>query len=255
MLLSAVKSVSEDKYADLFHVVRTAAESVNPWGGPADLLAPLACLASSLGQVDELDLSLFAFVSQLKLKPEDIQALRLFPVAAASLFVSEQWTRSAFIPQVEAFNDNEHAMQFATAKLMTCFYSLLSGVPSPPAGKDDEENDSAAARYVVPLINKVHEEKSKFLAYLSRYLNIAAQTLLTLRSNEQEKSLHFPYRAMSLMLDFFVRHCTGSVVDLGMLERVFPNSITHASLLDIAMGKQLYMDSARPFNHAAQTVE
>jgi hypothetical protein len=108
---------------------------------------------------------------------------------------------------------------------------------------------------VVPSINRVHEEKGRFLAYLSRYLNIAAQTLLTLRSSEQEKSLHFPYRAMSLMLDFFVRHCSGPAVDLGLLERVFPNALTHASLLDIAMGKQLYMDSARPFSHAAQTVE
>eukprot|EP01034_Spumella_vulgaris_P021372 gene21372-27402_t len=249
MLLSAVRSVSADKYADLFHAVRTAAENVNPWAA-TDLLAPLSCLASSLGQVDELDLSLFAFVSQLKLKPEDIQSLKLFPVAAASLFVSEQWTKSHFISHVEAFNDNEHAIQFAAAKLMTCFFSLLSN-----SGSTNGDEEVVDTRFAVPHINKVHEQKSKYLAYVSRYLSISAQTLLTLRSSEQEKSLHFPYRAMSLMLDFFVRHCSGSAVDLGLLEKVFPNALTHSSLLDITMGKQLYMDSARPFSHSTQTAE
>lgn len=246
MLLTATKEVFAEKFPDLHSVLRTATQSVAPWAS-VELLTPLACVASSAGLTDELDLSLVAFLAQLGLSQEELQAMQLFPAAAAALFVSDQWGRSQYLLGVEAFHDNEHAVQYAVGKLLSCFYTMMTaaGVPAVPVDLEDGGRDD---RYHLPKTSKQAEERGRFKEYATKYVQMAAQTLLTLRASEQERSQHYPYRAMSQMLDFFVRRCCPAL-ELGALEQVFPNALTHASLLDMALGKQLFTDTAAQFSH------
>lgn len=239
MLYSALNATSSEKFSDLYQTVTSGVQTFNAWAD-LDLSSPLSCLATSLGITEEIDLSLVSFFNQMNLKPEELQILTLFPSAAAALFVSDRWLKSIYIAPIEAFGDNEHIISFTTAKLSMCFHALISLHDIQPKSID-------SSIYTMPRTNKILEEQQKFKMYVDQYLRVAAQILLTSRATEVDKSPHLPYRAMGLMLEFFIRQCP--VVDHGHLECRFPNSLITAGLLEISLGKQSYNDSLGTFTH------
>lgn len=245
MLFSALNAASCERFSDLHHTVCDALETFNPWAD-LDLTSPLACLASSLGITEEIDLSLLSFVNQMNLKPEELQILTLFPTAAAALFVSDRWLKSVYIPPIEAFGDNEHIVPFATAKIAMCFHALLTL-------HDVQPKSFETSVYSMPRVNKISEEEQKFKLYVDQFLCIASQILLSSRATEVDRSPHLPYRAMGLMLELFIRHCPA--VDHGHLESRFPNSLITAGLLEISLGKQTYNDSLGTFSHPTVVAE
>ena len=198
ILLSAVNDTSNERFSDLHHTVSSVMETFNFWAD-LDLSSPLSCLASSLGITEECDLALVTFLNQMNLKPEELQALTLFPTAAAALFVSDRWLKSVYIPPIEAFGDNEHIIPFATAKLSVCFHALITL-------HDVQAKSFETSVYTMPMTNKIYEEQQKFKLYADQYLRVAAQVLLSSRATEVDKSPHLPYRAMGLMLESFIRH-------------------------------------------------
>mmetsp|Transcript_17413 Transcript_17413/g.29193 ORF Transcript_17413/g.29193 Transcript_17413/m.29193 type:complete len:313 (-) Transcript_17413:599-1537(-) len=256
----------------------------------AELGTPLACLAADLGitgtagagggaanGAEDRDVALCAALARLNLAAEK-DALMLFPIAIAALFVAPQWQKSVYLPKLEAFSNNEHLIQLALWKLSSSFFILAgaaagtsegvsgAGDGNAPEGEShnsEGDDGTAAGATASGMSNTTVDEsvavnhqmlvRNRYKRYVERYVAVAAQILLIRREADipVNSTPHPPYRAMSTMLDTFVAMCPALV--RGTLEKYLPHALLHADLVDISLGKQRIMDKMSSFTHPVYT--
>jgi hypothetical protein len=296
MLHAAVAACFAPRFADIHTAVRTALGSLDLYG-EAELVTPLACLAADMGisaasgaaavafgmgttaaavgggvggagsgasggagggagGEDDRDLALTAALAKLNLT-NNKAVLYLLPAAAAALFVSDKWDHSAYLPKLEAFENNEHCIQIAASKLFSSFFALVNSpvgpaydpqgdiefIAGPPLARLEEEAGKLTKRLAV---------RDRYKHYVERYLCISAQTLLVQREAESRQKSSYsqaqaPYRCLSILLEYFVS--LSPIVSRGTLEKYFPNYLIHADLVDVSLGKQRSRDTLRGFSH------
>lgn len=260
MLHDALSASYTSRFNDIKSALHNGVDAMDFYTEP-QLGTALACVAADMGIPDgERDIALCAALTRTNLA-SDKDVLNLFPIAAAALFVSEKWEKSHYLPRLEAFENNEHCIQFALAKLFSCFFTLYSST----LGQDpkdipdnisipDSETDADAPVEVKKVATRL-ATRDKYKQYVERYLRVSAQTLLVQRDGEVSKraASQSPHRSMSLMLDYFTGLCP--VVEPGTLEKYLPNYLVRADRLDVYLGKQKAADGLRPFAHAAAATQ
>lgn len=128
LLHSALAHVIRVRADDLRTSTATALGAVDTWAALGQL-QPLHCLAaasgvypfSSCGSLNGggvQDLALVASLSSIDLTSMQQQALYThFPALSAAINLSQKWSHSVYLPQVAAFDGNEHCIQYAISKL------------------------------------------------------------------------------------------------------------------------------------------
>jgi hypothetical protein len=99
-----------------------ATEAVDVWGELSGL-QPLLCMSSSVGAAGG-DLALATALSMVDLTTMQQQALYThLPAMCAAVFISDRWAQSVFMPEVDAFENNEQCMQLAISQLLFIMFT------------------------------------------------------------------------------------------------------------------------------------
>ena len=111
---------------ELIHPLCNLARSMGVGIDSSTIITTTSSLSSSndLTTSSEKDLSLCATLARLDLVSDQKESLHLFPSAAATLFLSDKWEKSIYLPQYEAYMNNEHCIQIALSKLFSTLYTL-----------------------------------------------------------------------------------------------------------------------------------
>lgn len=236
MLHEAVGEAINSVAPSLSQVVNTVTHSLAPSQHSAKSLST-STLASDLGCFSGLDISLAQSLAPLFKGASNgdnvnIQNLwePLFPVAAASIFLSEQWDNSNYLLSNDGFDKNEHCSVIAISTLLSCIScSSLAKTLS-----QEDESDVV--------------DTSQIASLSEEFLTLASQIILHLKQFEHTTSYtHRPIRAMSLMLETFVTQCPH--VDRQFLERRFPFNLLHINRADVSLSKQRYADTLSTYNN------
>lgn len=132
---------------------------------------------------------------------------RLLPYAFAAALVANDWKSTRWLPDLQALDNGVHVSSAALRALAHCFNGL------PP----DAPNSAQEAKAVV-----------------ARFIEAAAACLNWMRLHEKDFA-ELPVRAMAAYLEFVARD---SAIPRSFLEKKLPYAVIHASLMDIAMGRQ-----------------
>jgi hypothetical protein len=132
--------------------------------------------------------------------------LLLLPAATSALFVCDRWEKAAvmYLPQFDAFQNNEHCIQVALSRLLPAFFVLstcnLGQLNIDGSDSYDEQKSDQAKK-----LSSHQTARDDYRSYVERYLSLSAQALLTQREIEaSSSSTHFPHRSMSVLLEYFV---------------------------------------------------
>ena len=205
---------SHQRCGDIAAVVEVGLGSLDSWAeGAAPLVTPLACLAADLGVPVAAgdggrDLALCAALARAQLDPVvDKEAMLLLPVAAAALLASDgsHWDRSSFHMRLGVFENNEHCTQLALARLLPCFYTLLSAAQG--ARTIDIPDEVFADGALEGVGEGPLTERQRCQLYLERYLRVGAQTLLLLRTADTPSGSS-SLRSLCLLLELFVTYAS-----------------------------------------------
>jgi hypothetical protein len=139
----------------LIDIVNATTSGVASWGTDA-ITSQLFHLKSDIGEIPvNNDAALFASLSNIEksLKSKDnkppvndnnsesnesnndssdgadINIFDVLPVAASCIFLNKSWVDATYIMEFEAFDGNEHCIQLALAKLLSCFYPCILDNP------------------------------------------------------------------------------------------------------------------------------
>jgi hypothetical protein len=236
--------------------------AIDVW--PDQLFASsLSCLATDLGILSSnFDLSLTASIFKFGFTAEEIELLRLFPVAAACSFFSSKWSKAEYIPELEAFANNEHCMQFAYAKLFLAFFSItttysrIADESQLFFDKSSLNQQNASIGSNVSLVNNLPVKylsksvyvQTEYKRYVDTYLRLSSQLLLQAKHAEIQSTPHPPYRAMCVMLEYFLKLSSG-VVEIDAIDKYLSHDLIRSSLLDISLGKIRFEDTLGTFSH------
>jgi hypothetical protein len=120
------------------------------------------------------------------------------------------------------------------------------GMGTSGGGGDDEGADEGAG-----VVNRQEREKEGYQQYVEQYVRISSQMLLKQREGTEGGTGgsrgHRPTRTMGAMLEYFTTLCP--ITARGSLERCMPNSLLHADLVDISLGRQRKGDKLGTFTH------
>lgn len=295
MLDASLGMCYSQRFPDIYGALKAAVQSVHLGGVlSTELCAPLASLASSMGissssstilcdreaamggrAVADRDLDLCWALARLDLASSSHykEELLLLPAAASALFVCDRWEKAGamYLPQFEAFQNNEHCIQVALSRLLPVFFVLstcnLGGQLHTDGGSSssshDEQKSATDQAAKKKLFSCCHQaDRDDYRSYVERYLSLSAQALLTQREIEASSSsshsssnthIHFPHRSMSALLEYFVSLCPSDVVHRGMLEKHFTNYLAHSDLVDVSLGRHKHSHALRPFAHRSSS--
>lgn len=275
MLDASLGMCYSQRFPDIYGALKAAVQSVHLSGVlSTELCAPLVSLASSMGiasssstilcdreatmgggrAVADRDLDLCWTLARLDLASNYKEELLLLPAAASALFVCDKWEKAAamYLPQFEAFQNNEHCIQVALSRLLPAFFVLstcnLGQLHIDDSGSNDEQKSMDYTK-----LSSHQTARDNYRSYVERYFSLSAQALLTQREIEASSSTaHFPHRSMSALLEYFVSLCPSDdagVVHRGMLEKHFTNYLAHSDLVDVSLGRHKHSHALRPFVH------
>ncbi|KAJ1418830.1 hypothetical protein B484DRAFT_400362, partial [Ochromonadaceae sp. CCMP2298] len=166
----------------------------------------------------------------------------------ATLFASAVYDHSTYLPRIGAFEGNEHLVQVALAKLFSVFFKLggLGGLNTGVGG--DDEGGKGAVGVGVGVVANRQQERERYQTYVEQYVRFSSQILLKQREEVQgAKGGLRPTRTMGAMLEYFTTLCP--VTTRGCLDRSLPNSLLHADLVDVTLGRQRHADKLGTFQH------
>lgn len=272
MLDASLGMCYSQRFPDIYGALKAAVQSVQVNGVlGTELCTPLASLASSMGissssstilcdreamggrTVADRDLDLCWALARLDLASNSHykEELLLLPAAASALFVCDRWEKAAvmYLPQFEAFQNNEHCIQVALSRLLPAFFVLstcnLGQLNIDGSDSYDEQKSDQAKK-----LSSHQTARDDSRSYVERYLSLSAQALLTQREIEaSSSSTHFPHRSMSVLLEYFVSLCPSDVIHRGMLEKHFTNYLAHSDLVDVSLGRHKHSHTLHPFVH------
>ncbi|KAJ8604979.1 hypothetical protein CTAYLR_006889 [Chrysophaeum taylorii] len=155
-----------------------------------------------------------ALYDEAKALLESPDEWRLLPYAFAASLLAET---GLWLPDLEALDNGAHVTSAALKALAHCFNGLPPHAP----------NAAKQAKAVV-----------------ARFLEAAAAMLNWMRIHEKDFA-DLPVRAMAAYLEYVARD---AAIPRSFLEKHLPYAVIHASLMDIAMGRQTAADEKKtPF--------
>lgn len=98
-------------------------------------------LLQNLGIADPRDLSLTNYILSIDWSEEDVEALQLLPIAGAAFFLQEEFLHADFHYEMTAFENNEHVVVVALAKLLIAVFNLQEVYQIPIVGIDEDGHD------------------------------------------------------------------------------------------------------------------
>jgi len=269
MLDASLDICYSQRFPDIYNALKAAVQSIQLSGVlSTELCTPLASLASSMGisssgstilsdrssggrAVTDRDLDLCWALARLDLSSSYMEELLLLPAAASALFLCDKWEKAMYLPHLEAFQNNEHCIQVALSRLLPTFFVLsTSNLGQINNESYDEHKSGQGQMKPSSRLTDIHRTRDLFRNYVERYLSLAAQALLTQREIEATSNVHFPHRTMSALLEYFVSLCpTSDAVDRGLLEKHFPNYLSHSDLVDVSLDRHKHIHALHPFVH------
>lgn len=143
---------------------------------------------------------------------------RLLPYAFAAALVAKNWKSARWLPDLQALDNGAHASSAALKALAHCF----NGLPPDAPGAAQEAK-----------------------AVVARFIEAAAACLNWMRLHEKDFA-DLPVRAMAAYIELVA---TDAAIPRSFLEKHLPYAVIHASLMDIAMGRQSADDEKKtPFD-------
>lgn len=187
---------------------------------------PINTVCADLGFLAPLDIPLIQSLSPVFITQTTENIWKLFPIAAASIFISDKWESAHYVFAYDVYDKNEHCIMIAVAKLLMC----MSTIPS----------------ILDPQVLNITSGKRLFQILPESFLRLSSQILLQLRLMENTSGYtNRPLRSMMLLLESFVQYT--SFMDQKYLESCIPYSILHSCRMDVSLGRNKYNDTLVPF--------
>lgn len=187
---------------------------------------PINTVCADLGFLTPLDIPLIQSLSPVFNASTAENIWKLFPVAAASIFMSDKWESAQYVFAYDAYDKNEHCMMSSIAKLLMC----MSTIPS----------------IIDPQALNINSGKRLFQILPENFLRLSSQILLQLRLMDNAYGYtNRPLRSMLLLLESFVQYTP--FMDQKYLESCVPYSILHSSRIDVSLGRNRYNDTLLQF--------
>lgn len=254
MLLSATASVARQSDPTLFQSLELMHQSMNH--ELADVTGinsriGLYSLTHSLGITEEHDFAMFESLINMNITIEELKALHRLPLAAGAIFGNRIWDKLQFSASYAAFENNEHLIPLALAKLFSFTVNLSEHmkqkIPLPTVPQAEHDEIIALSLDTTnPLVSVTHKQwlRTKFF---QEYIRYGAQCILTRRERENPTNLpQVPFSAYFYQL-YQYAVSSSPVLSMNHLQEYVSYDLIHHGLLDMSLGKWVAADAIQAF--------